>query len=448
MNVPVNIKNFCSIFNREGFSCYLVGGAVRNLIRGINPADFDFATDAQPEDMIKIFRKVIPTGIEHGTVTILFKGMHYEVTTFRIDGNYTNSRHPDRIIFSDSIYEDLKRRDFTINSMALDPVRNKLIDPHNGQQDLKRRIIRAIGDPSTRFSEDGLRVLRGCRFASQLGFDIESSTLAGIEEQGFRLKYISAERIRDEIIKILMSDLPSKAFFIMKDTKILKYVIPELEDGIGMRQREMHSFDVFEHSLYSADFAEKDLVIKLSALLHDIGKPASLQVTDNIPTFYNHDKISARMAGEILRRLKFPKSVEKQVSHLIEEHMFNYTEDWTDSAIRRLIARVGETNIQDLIKLRYADRAGMRGKPFSCANDSSFISRINAILEKENAFSIKNLSVDGNLLSEKAGIPKGPEMGKVLEFLLETVLEDPGLNKTDKLIEIAENFYRERMDLN
>ena len=201
MNVPVNIKKFCSIFNREGFSCYLVGGAVRNLIRGINPADFDFATDAQPEDMIKIFRKVIPTGIEHGTVTILFKGMHYEVTTFRIDGNYTNSRHPDRIIFSDSIYEDLKRRDFTINSMALDPVRNKLIDPHNGQQDLKRRIIRAIGDPSTRFSEDGLRVLRGCRFASQLGFDIESSTLAGIEEQGFRLKYISAERIRDEIIK-------------------------------------------------------------------------------------------------------------------------------------------------------------------------------------------------------------------------------------------------------
>ena len=447
MNVPSKIKDFCSVFKNSGYSCYLVGGAVRNLIRGIKPADFDFATDALPEDMIKMFRKVIPTGIEHGTVTILYKGMQFEVTTFRIDGNYSNSRHPDRIEFSSSIYEDLKRRDFTINSMALDPVENSLLDPHDGKKDLKRKIIKSIGDPAKRFSEDGLRVLRGCRFASQLDFDIDSNTLSGMKEQGFRLQYISAERIRDEITKILMSDRPSKAFFIMKETDILKYIIPELEAGIGLQQREMHIFDVFEHSLYSADHAEKNLVIRLAALLHDIGKPESFEIRDNIRTFYNHEKISADMASTILKRLKFPRAVEKQVTHLIREHMFNYTEDWSDSALRRLISRVGRENIKDLIRLRYADRAGMKGRPFECVNDKSFICRINSILEKENAFTIKSLAVNGNILSEEAGIPKGPAMGKVLEFLLESVLEDPEMNDREKLINIAANFYKERIDL-
>ena len=447
MNVPSKIKDFCSVFKNSGYSCYLVGGAVRNLIRGIKPADFDFATDALPEDIIKMFRKVIPTGIEHGTVTILYKGMQFEVTTFRIDGNYSNSRHPDRIEFSSSIYEDLKRRDFTINSMALDPVENSLLDPHDGRKDLKRKIIKSIGDPAKRFSEDGLRVLRGCRFASQLDFDIDSNTLSGMKEQGFRLQYISAERIRDEITKILMSDRPSKAFFIMKKTDILKYIIPELEAGIGMQQREMHIFDVFEHSLYSADHAEKNLVIRLAALLHDIGKPESFEIRDNIRTFYNHEKISADMASTILKRLKFPRAVEKQVTHLIREHMFNYTEDWSDSALRRLISRVGRENIKDLIRLRYADRAGMKGRPFECVNDKSFICRINSILEKENAFTIKSLAVNGNILSEEAGIPKGPAMGSVLSFLLESVLDDPEMNTKEKLIEIARNFYNERIDI-
>ncbi len=447
MNVPVKIKDFCSVFNKSGYECYLVGGAVRNLIRGIKPADFDFATNALPQDMMEMFKKVIPTGIEHGTVTILFKGMQFEATTYRIDGDYSNSRHPDRIEFSSSIYEDLKRRDFTINSMAYDPVKDILLDPHEGKKDLKKKLIKAIGDPSTRFAEDGLRVLRGCRFASQLDFEIEEKTLAGMKNQGFRLEYISAERIRDEIIKILMSDIPSKAFFIMKNTEILKYIIPELCKGIGVEQREMHIFDVFEHSVYSADFADKDIVIKLAALLHDIGKPDSMEIRDGIRTFYMHDRISADTASLILKRLKFPKIVEKQVSHLIREHMFNYTEDWTDSALRRLISRVGKENIKDLIKLRYADRAGMKGKPFECVNDKSFICRINRILENENAFTIKNLAVNGNILSEKAGIPKGPDMGSVLSFLLESVLEDPEMNTEDKLIKIARNFYNERIDI-
>ena len=224
-------------------------------------------------------------------------------------------------------------------------------------------------------------------------------------------------------------------------------MFPELERGIGIQQREMHCFDVFEHSVYSADFAENNIVIRLAALLHDVGKPDSLELREGVPTFYNHEIISAETASEILKRLKFPKALEKQVTHLIREHMFNYTPEWTDSALRRLISRVGKENIRDLIRLRFADRAGMKGKPFECINDKSFISRINSILEKENAFTIRNLEVDGNILAEKGGIPKGPVMGRVLEFLLESVLDDPEMNRRDILIEIARNFYNERIDI-
>jgi poly(A) polymerase/tRNA nucleotidyltransferase (CCA-adding enzyme) len=446
VKIPREIKDFCRRFKDSGFRCYLVGGAVRNFIRGIKPSDYDFATDALPEDVIKLFKSVIPTGIEHGTVTVLFRGFSLEVTTFRIDGTYTNSRHPDSIKYSASIEADLARRDFTINSMALDPLTGKILDPQEGLKDLKQKVIRAIGNPQERFAEDGLRVLRGCRFASQLGFEIDENTLSGMKMEAHRLKLISAERIRDEIIKILLSDKPSTAFFIMKDTGVLEYVIPELLEGCGVGQREMHKFDVFEHSVYSADFAEKDLIIRLSALLHDIGKPSCLEIMDNVPTFYSHDEASAEIAGKILTRLKFPKNTIAQTVHLIKNHMFNYSEEWSDSAVRRFIAKVGIDNIKPLLKLRYADRGGMAGKYVSCPNDTSFINRINRIIESESVFSIKDLDITGNILSD-SGIPKGPEMGKVLEFLLESVLEDPLLNKKEKLIEIAKNFYNSRFDI-
>ncbi len=447
VKIPADIKSFCRIFKDSGFRCYLVGGAVRNFIRGTNPADYDFATDALPQDVIALFKTVIPTGIEHGTVTVLFKGMSLEVTTFRIDGLYSNSRHPDSITYSDSIDADLARRDFTINAMALDPLTGTILDPQNGRKDLDSRIIRAIGNPAERFAEDGLRVLRACRFASQLQFEIEPETLSGMAAEASRLKLISAERIRDEIIKILLSDKPSTAFFIMKETGILKYVIPELLEGCGVAQREMHKFDVFEHSLYSADFAEKDIVLRLSALLHDVGKPRCLEIRDNVPTFYNHDEVSAEMAEKILLRLKFPKNVINMTTHLIKNHMFNYSESWSDSAIRRLISKVGVDNISSLLKLRYADRAGMAGKYVNCSTDLSFINRINQIIENETAFSIKNLDINGNILFSEAGIPKGPHMGRILEFLLDSVLEDPSINKREKLLEIARNYYKNRIDI-
>ena len=448
MRVPAKIKLFCKIIKDSGFQCYLVGGAVRNYIGGMKPpSDYDFATDALPEQIIPLFKNVIPTGIEHGTVTVIFEGMKFEVTTFRIDGNYTNSRHPDSIKYSSSIHDDLKRRDFTINAMAIDPLTGKLIDPQNGKKDLKEGIIKAIGIPEERFAEDGLRVLRACRFASQLQFTIEENTLKGMMQEAERLSLISAERIRDEIRHILLSDKPSTAFYIMKNTGILKYVIPELLEGVGVSQKEMHKFDVFEHSIIAADFAEKDIIIKLAALLHDIGKPRCLDIKDGEPTFYNHDIVSANMAEEILVRLKFPKYVIRQVVHLIKFHMFNYTEECKDSAIRRFISKVEIENVHNLLKLRYADRGGMMGKIHQCQNDLSFINRINEILEKESAFSIKNLEINGNILSSKAGIPKTPQMGLVLQFLLDSILEDPSLNNEDKLIEIAKNFYETRINI-
>jgi len=441
VRVPLKIKHFCKILKNSGFQCYLVGGAVRNYISGIKPSDYDFATDALPDQIISIFKNVIPTGIDHGTVTVQFEGMKLEVTTFRVDGSYTDSRHPDSISYSSSIYEDLKRRDFTINAMAVDPLTGKLIDPQNGKKDLKDKIIRAIGIPEERFAEDGLRVLRACRFASQLQFTIEEKTLKGMMKEAVRLNLISAERIRDEIQHILLSNKPSIAFYIMKETGVFKYVIPELLEGVGVKQKGMHKFDVFEHSIISPNFAEKDIIIKLAALLHDIGKPRCIGIKDGEPTFYNHDIVSEKMAEEILLRLKFPKYVIKQATHLIKFHMFNYTEDWSDSAIRRFISKVGIENVHNLLKLRYADRGGMMGETHQCQADISLINRINKILEKESAFTIKNLAVDGNILYSKAGIPKGPKMGLVLQFLLDSILEDPSLNNEEKLIEIAKNFY-------
>jgi len=447
VKLPIKIKHFCKILKDSGFQCYLVGGAVRSYISGIKPSDYDFATDALPDQIISIFKNVIPTGIDHGTVTVRFEGMELEVTTFRIDGAYTDSRHPDSIAYSSSIYEDLKRRDFTINAMAIDPLTDKLIDPQNGKKDLKDRIIRAIGIPEERFAEDGLRVLRACRFASQLQFTIEEKTLKGMKQESERLNMISSERIRDEIKHILLSDNPSTAFYIMKETEIFKYVIPEFLEGVGVKQKGMHKFDVFEHSIISSDFAEKDIIIRLAALFHDIAKPRCIGTKDGEPTFYNHDIVSSKMTEEILLRLKFPKNVIKQVSHLIKFHMFNYTEDWSDSAIRRFISKVGIENVHNLLKLRYADRGGMMGETHQCPADLSLISRINKILEKESAFTIKNLEVDGNILYTEAGIPKNYKMGLVLQFLLDAILEDPSLNNKEKLIEIAKNFYETRINV-
>lgn len=442
-----SLIKFSQTFKDAGFACFLVGGAVRNLSMGLKVSDYDFATDARPEDVMNLFRKVIPTGIKHGTVTVLYAHHNLEVTTFRTDGDYTDLRRPDKVHFTPSIFEDLKRRDFTINSMAYDLVTGELLDPHNGKSDLGLKTIKAIGVASERFQEDALRIMRGCRFAAQLEFSIEAETLEGMKSKASNLKAVSAERIRDEIEKILKADKPSIAFHVMSETGVLDIVLPELAACRGVEQKGFHSFDVFEHSLYSCDGApSENPEVRLAALLHDVGKPASLDHDESgIPTFHGHEMRSVEISRKIIQRFKFPKAFEAHVLMLIENHMFNYQPEWTDSAVRRFIARTGLHNLDNLFILRRADQFGMSRGKFDSQNLKELKKRVDSVLEADHAFSIKDLDINGHTLQTKAGIPKGPALGTVLEFLLETVLDDPSQNNEETLLKLSINFYRDRI---
>jgi len=431
---------------QAGYQCYVVGGAVRSIILQKAPTDWDLATDASPEDLIKLFRTVIPTGIKHGTVTILYKGQKFETTTFRIEGPYSDSRHPDYVHYTKELLQDLKRRDFTINAMAIDPQEKLLIDPYGGQEDCRKRLIRALGDPFERFQEDALRILRAVRFSSQLGFSIEEQTQKAMRTLAHTLKGVSAERIRDEMEKIMASERPSIGFNLMTETGILSILFPELEACRGIQQKGAHAFDVFTHSLLCCDAAPKDNPrVRWAALLHDIGKPlAKAETSEGETIFHRHEQLSAALSGKILRRLRFPVTFEKKVTHLVLHHMFHYEDCWTDAAVRRFVRKVGKENLEDFFTLREADGWATAGNPPDRRPLTEFRERIARVLSQDAPLSLKDLAVNGNDLSE-AGIPKGPVMGTVLEFLLETVLDDPSMNEREKLLTLAKNFYQTRL---
>ena len=431
---------------QAGYQCYVVGGAVRSIILQKAPTDWDLATDASPEDLIKLFRTVIPTGIKHGTVTILYKGQKFETTTFRIEGPYSDSRHPDYVHYTKELLQDLKRRDFTINAMAIDPQEKLLIDPYGGQEDCRKRLIRALGDPFERFQEDALRILRAVRFSSQLGFSIEEQTQKAMRTLAHTLKGVSAERIRDEMEKIMASERPSIGFNLMTETGILSILFPELEACRGIEQKGAHAFDVFTHSLLCCDAAPKDNPrVRWAALLHDIGKPlAKAETSEGETIFHRHEQLSAALSGKILRRLRFPVTFEKKVTHLVLHHMFHYEDCWTDAAVRRFVRKVGKENLEDFFTLREADGWATAGNPPDRRPLTEFRERIARVLSQDAPLSLKDLAVNGNDLSE-AGIPKGPVMGTVLEFLLETVLDDPSMNEREKLLTLAKNFYQTRL---
>ena len=449
MRFPPVVKDFSASFKEAGFQCYLVGGAVRDILLGRSHTDFDVATDALPDQVTKLFRRVIPTGIKHGTVTVLYKGTTFEVTTFRTETGYSDGRRPDNVRFAPTIFDDLSRRDFTINAMAYDLLTDTMVDPHEGRRDLSAKLIRAIGDPAERFREDGLRSLRACRFSAQLSFSVDKATLAAIPGALDVLAMISAERVRDEILKTLVSPLPSMGFFLMHDTGILRVILPELLEGAGIEQGSLHCYDVFTHSLYACDAAPSaSIVLRLAALLHDVGKPRTRNVEpDGHPTFYSHEKVSAGMAEEILMRLKLPTTVIRDVTHLISHHMFNYQEEWSDAAVRRLVARVGEQTIDNLISLRRADQIGM------CRENSAvfpqgladFAARIRSVLQSGRAVTVRQLAVNGNDLMEALGIPAGPIVGVILNELLQAVLDDPTLNQRATLLDIAARLHRQRL---
>ena len=454
IKIPEILKEFNSVFEKKGFKAYLVGGAVRDTIMKKSVHDWDITSDAKPEEVQKIFKKVIPTGIQHGTVTVLYKGNEIEVTTFRTEGTYSDGRHPDSVSFTGDLTEDLSRRDFTMNAIAASLKDGKIIDPFNGRKDIKKKIIRTVGNPKERFLEDGLRPVRAIRFSSKLNFCIEKNTYSAIFQDDIlkKVSSVSLERFRDEFEKILSSKNPSIALKQMEESGILNIFIPELLICRGCIQndgRGFHDFDVLDHLFYACDGAPADKMnVRLASLFHDIGKPQSKKIQNGKITFFNHDKISSEITRKILFRLKFPNSVIDNVCHLIENHMFFYESNWTDAAVRRFLVRAGYENLNDLFDLRLADVYGMHKKKVKITDSSlvnnlvELMDRIEKLRENNDALTIKDLKINGEKL-KALGIPSGKDMGIILKSLMETVLDDPEENTEEKLSEIALKLYEE-----
>ena len=444
------LKELAAIFNNNGKQLYLVGGAVRDMLRGEKIHDWDIATDAHPDEVTAIIKKakgkVVPTGIKHGTVTVFYKKHSAEITTFRTESDYSDGRRPDSVNYTGNIEEDLSRRDFTMNAIALRLPGGEITDPFGGEADIKKGIIRCVGNASDRFNEDGLRPLRAIRFAAQLGFEIETGTLEAINGALEKCGKVSMERVRDEIDKILLSPVPSRGFLLMEKTGLLSLFLNELFLCRNVEQNGYHAFDVLGHSLFACDYTARESYsheLRLAALLHDIGKPQTKKGGEitGIWSFHRHEDVSQEMCRKLLARLRYSNAVTDTVCHLIKEHMFNYTDDWSDSAVRRFIARAGEENLEDLFNLRRADTYGHLGLEPNPQTLLPFIKRIEKVLGKGRAFKIKDLAVSGKDLME-IGIPSGKTLGIILKELLETVLDDPEQNTKEKLLEIAHNFYK------
>jgi tRNA nucleotidyltransferase (CCA-adding enzyme) len=431
--------DICVRLGRAGHKGWIVGGCVRDLLLGKKVSDWDVATDARPERVMKLFPRVVPTGIEHGTVTVMLKGTPYEVTTLRGDVAYSDGRRPDAVVFVDDIAADLARRDFTINAMAIDPLAPALIDLWGGQQDLALRILRAVGDPMERFSEDGLRVLRAARFAATLECAIEPRTLAAISPNLPTYRKVSAERIRDEWVKTMKARRPSRAFEVMRTTGILGATLPELLESVDCEQNRYHAFDVWTHSMVCLDGCEGDPPLRIAALLHDLGKPRTRARSEKTGdfTFYGHETVGAEMARVALARLRFSNEECERITALVQNHLVCYSDEWTDAAVRRFLRRVTRERVVDLYELNRADLVA-KGKDVTAELEGleRLKARVAAVLEAKDALSVKELKINGNDVMRELGIAPSRRVGEVLEALLEKVVEDPGLNERETLLDL------------
>lgn len=458
VKIPEKLIKVSKIFSDNGFKSYLVGGAVRDMLMGKTCHDYDIATNATPEQVMKIFRNVVPTGIAHGTVTIHIFGLELETTTFRTETDYSDGRHPDKVKYAETIEEDLSRRDFTMNAIAAELSTGKITDPFDGQKDIQRKIIRTVGDPFERFSEDGLRPVRAIRFSGQLGFEIEEKTFDAISQEKIlkKVEGISTERFRDEFCKILKTEKPSVGLKLLEQTGMLKIFIPQFSvcrNCLQQDERGFHEFDVADHILYACDGCPKEnLTVRLAAFYHDIGKPESktIEIVNGKERihFHGHEQISAEKAKASMASLKFSNDEIRKVSHLVKEHMFHYESSWTDSAVRRFIIRVGAENLDNLFLLRLADIYGMHRVPLQQNSPSwnllvELKKRIEKLMAENSVLSLKDLKVNGkDLMSE--GIPSGKIMGKILNELFETVTDSPEMNDKEKLIGLAKKLFSEK----
>jgi poly(A) polymerase/tRNA nucleotidyltransferase (CCA-adding enzyme) len=451
MEIPKEVLEVVEKLKENGFEAYIVGGCVRDFLRGVEPEDWDITTNAKPEEIMKIFPKSFYEN-RFLTVTVLTESENpklkeIEITTFRKEAKYTDKRHPDFIGFAKTLEEDLARRDFTINAMALEIPNSKfqilkLIDLFGGKEDLKNRIIRAVGDPRERFSEDALRMMRAVRFSVTLGegWKIEEKTEEAIKENAFWISAISKERIRDEFLKIIMSERAAEGIERMRELSLLKYIIPELEEGYKVTQNKHHIYDCYEHYLRSLDYAAKkgfNMYVRLAALFHDIGKPRTKRGEGPDATFYGHEIVGAKMTAQILNRLRFSKKDIEKIVKLVRYHLFYYNPgEVGESSVRRLLRKVGPENIEELLQVRMADRIGSgvpKAEPYKLRHLRYMIEKVS-----RDPISVKMLKVDGNDVMEILKIKPGPKVGQILHILLEEVIEDPKKNE--------ENFLKKEIE--
>ncbi len=447
-----------------GYEVVLVGGAVRDILAGKNVSDWDLATNAKPEEILAIFKGAFYNN-QFGTVGIPVDGEVVEITTYRSEAGYSDRRHPDKVEWGKTLEEDLSRRDFTVNAMALKKVQSGrfkvegskwkvqkilnsqfiLIDPFNGQGDLKNKVVKAVGNPSERFGEDALRMLRAARFATTLGFTVEKKTGAAVLKNAKLIAEVSGERIRDELFKILASDNPAFGIFLLKDCGILKKILPELFECFAVEQKSPkrhHIWDVGTHCVMSLKFCpSKDTIVRFATLLHDVGKAAVANVTaEGVRTFYNHEVVGARIARDIAQRLHFSKDQREKLYLLVRWHQFSVGEDQTDKALRRFIKNIGIDNVEDMMDLRIGDRLGGGLQEAESWRLKLFRKRLSDVLKKP--FTVADLKVSGHDVMKILGLKPGPEVGKVLNKLFEEVADDPKKNKSEYLLAKIEKLKK------
>jgi len=456
MKIPAQLKEVISKLESSGFEAWIVGGCVRDFLMDKEPNDWDLTTNALPEEMLKVFPEahyendfgtvILPIKDEKGEVLEVF-----EITTYRSEEGYADRRRPDKVNFEKDVDADLSRRDFTVNALTMRSAGSKLplrddlksfivekdgyqiLDLFGGVKDIDKRIIRAVGEPMDRFKEDSLRMMRAVRFSCQLGFKMEEKTERAIVKMAGALKFIARERIAIELVKILKSDRPYEGIMALYDTKLLQYIIPDLEQGVGMEQSRHHIYTVFEHGVLALKHCpSKDWRVRLAALIHDIGKPKTRVVIDGIATFYNHEYVGAKLANKICKNLKFSADDTERIVNLVRNHMFYYNVgEVTAASVRRLIKKVGVENLKDLIDLRIADRLGSGTKkavPYKLRHLQYMFEKV-----QHDPVSVKMLKINGTDLMKELGIAPSPKIGEILDVLLGEVIEDSALNEKEHL---------------
>ncbi len=440
MNIPEYVLKTVAKLQKNGFDAYIVGGCVRDLLMKKQPGDWDVTTKARPEEILALFSEAKYEN-SFGTVLLPIRKTAksevldvLEITTYRSEQGYSDRRHPDSITFETELDKDLERRDFTVNALALNPLEdNVVIDLFGGQKDIKGHIIRAVGEPVDRFKEDALRMMRAVRFTAQLRFDLEPKTQRAIVKLAGSLKFVSKERIRDELIKILSSEKPAEGIMLLQECKLLQYILPELESGDKVSQDRHHTYPVLKHNILSLKHCpNSDWRVRFAALLHDVGKPKTKKIIKGISTFYNHEYVGAKITDRIMTRLKFSNEDRLRVVNLVRNHMFYYNVgEVTAASVRRLIAKVGKENLKDLIDIRIADRLGSgtpKAKPYRLRHLQYMMEKV-----QNDPVSVKMLKINGNGIMKLLKISPGPKIGAMLDVMLGEVIENPGRNNVKYL---------------